>query len=648
MNHYKMKVVFIFSAVLFFSSGLWAQKLSTKSKKATSFYQDALKKANGGSLDQAISSLKEALKEDKYFIEARIMLGEMYIDNQQDSLAIESLKSAIELSPDFFPGLYSNLANLEFNNGRYDEGLAHVRKYLAYPNQNPQFRKDAEVLMKSCEFAANAIQHPVPFNPRNLGAEINNKYDQYWPSLSADDQSMVFTEKLPIDPQNPEIIRNRQEDFYASTFNNGRWAQAQPVGPPLNTPGNEGAQSISADGKLMIFTGCNRRDGFGNCDLYFSRKVDDKWTVPQNMGKPVNSPAKETQPSISPDSKTIYFASTRAGGKGGLDIWKSTLTDDGNWGEPVNLGDSVNTPYDDQSPFIHPDNHTLYFSSKGWPGMGGFDLFMSRQKGENQWTTPRNLGYPINTHFQEIGIIVNAEGNTAYYSSNRLGGEGGDDIYAFELYKEVRPTRVSYMKGNVFDAETTSPLTARFELIDLASSKNIMDAFSNDDGSFLICLPEGKDYALNVNRKGYLFYSDNFTMSHGDFAKPYLKDVPLKPIKVGETVVMKNVFFDSDSYELKSESKFELDRLVKLLKENPALQIEISGHTDNSGKIEYNNKLSENRARKVAEYLVKNGADIKMITSKGYGALQPIAPNTTEEGKAQNRRTEFKVLKIAH
>ena len=639
----KFATIIIFFLALFSTHLLAQPQLSTKSKRAIKCYQDALSQANLYNLEKAISLLEEAIVIDKKFIEAYFFLGELYSDSGQDSLAIETLKKAIQLNPDFFPPVYSNLASLEFNNGQYDIALEHVKKYFSYPKQNPKFRKDVEALQKSCEFAIKAIKNPVPFNPQDLGPNINTKYDQYWPSLSADEQTLVFTVLLPIDSGNPEILHNRQEDFYYSTFENGQWSQAQPVGPPLNTPKNEGAQTISADGNLMIFTGCNREDGYGSCDLYYSKKEGDHWTKPQNMGKPINSAAMETQPSISANGKTIYFASNRPGGKGGLDIWISTLSANGFWNEPVNLGDSINTSFDDQSPFIHPDNQTLYFSSKGWPGFGRYDLFVSRRIDEGHWTKPKNLGYPINTHFNEEGIIVNAQGNKAYYSSNRL-GQNGRDIFTFELYKDVRPTPVSYMKGKVFDAETNQPLGAHFELIDLASAKTIMEANSNEDGGFIICIPAGKDYALNVNKKGYLFYSDNFTMSNGDYTEPFSKDVPLKPIKIGEKVVMKNIFFDLDSYVLKPESKIELDELTALLKDNPSLQIEIGGHTDNTGTSEYNQKLSENRSITVKDYLVKNGLNTKRITSKGYGETQPIASNDTDKGRALNRRTEFKVI----
>jgi outer membrane protein OmpA-like peptidoglycan-associated protein/tetratricopeptide (TPR) repeat protein len=617
--------------------------VSTKSKKAEELYKSALEQLGLLYYDRAIYYLNEALKHDSNFIDAFFLLGQIYTDIQDDSLAIEFYKKGIVLNPDYYPPVYSEMATIEFNIGRYSDALEHIKKYLSYTSKNPRFREAAELLQKNCEFASVAVKNPVPFNPANVGPSINNKYDQYWPSLSADEQTFVFTQALPIDPNNPRVSRNRQEDFYISYFRDDSWTPSKPVGAPLNTLNNEGAQTISADGRIMVFTGCNRKDGYGNCDLYIAYQENGEWTVPKNMGTPVNSNAKETQPSISADGKIIYYASNREGTKGGLDLWMTQINDSGKWCEPVNLGDSINTRLDEQSPFIHPDNKTMYFSSKGWPGLGRFDLFISHRKSDSLWTTPRNLGYPINTYYSEEGLIVNAKGNTAYYSSDR-NGFGGRDIFSFELYPNIRPTPVSYMKGRVYDADTKAPLKARFELIDLSTSITIMDASSDNNGSFLVCIPAGKDYALNVNKKGYLFYSDNFTMTKGDYQKPFIKDIPLNPLKIGNKVIMKNIFFDHDSYELRPESKVELLRLVSLMKEITTLKIEISGHTSDYGSNEYNQKLSENRAKAVAGFITSKGIDAKRVTWKGYGESQPIVANDTEEHRSQNRRTEFRVI----
>jgi outer membrane protein OmpA-like peptidoglycan-associated protein len=641
-----MKKTFLILIVclLVFYSAHGQNALTTKSSKAERLYKEALDKIDRYDYETAVQLLKDAAVVDDKFAEAYLMLGETYSDLGKDSLAIISFRKFVEINPDVFPPGIANLARLEWNNGYYKEGYEHVTKFLGYPNIKPNILRAAQYLKNSCEYAMNAINKQVPFKPQNMGAAINDKYDQYWPSLSADGETFVFTEAIPINPSNPEAYMNRQEDFYISHLGTDSiWQQSRPIGAPLNTSGNEGAQSLSADGKIMVFTGCNRKGGVGLCDLYISYKNGDQWSTPKNMGEPVNSTAKETQPSISPDGRTIYFSSNRKGTYGGLDLWKTILNDSGKWTTPVNLGDSINTPFDEQSPFIHNDNKTLYFSSNGWPGFGNFDLFVSRKISDSTWTKPMNLGYPINTHFVEEGLIVNAKGNIAYYSSTRQ-GFGGRDIFYFELYKKARPTPVSYMKGMVYNSETHQPLKARFELIDLKSGSSVMDAYSSEDGTFLICIPSGKSYALNVSKTGYLFYSDNFTMGNGDFIKPFTKDIPLDPIKAGNKVVLKNIFFDHDSYVLKDESKIELSKLLILLKDNKTVRIEISGHTDNTGQKDYNLKLSENRAQAVYNYLISKGITPERLTWKGFGDSMPILPNDNSEGRAANRRTEFKVV----
>jgi outer membrane protein OmpA-like peptidoglycan-associated protein len=419
------------------------------------------------------------------------------------------------------------------------------------------------------------------------------------------------------------------------------------MGPPINTEDNEGAQFITSDGKRMYFTACNRGDGLGKCDIYMSEKLGKGWSNPINLGEPINSAYSEKQPTLSSDGKNLYFVSNRPGGKGGLDIWVSALNTKGKWGMPINLGDSVNTAMDEQSPYIHPDNQTMYFSSNGWPGMGGFDLYFTRRKPTSPptWSKAVNLGYPINTFADEVGLIVNANGDHAYFSSNRI-PEKGKDIYTFELYGQARPVQVSYLKGKVYDSETKAPLEAQFELIDLKSSKTINQATANKyTGEFLVCIPTNNDYALNVSKKGYLFFSENFTLTGvKDNAKPFLKDIPLQSMKAGNKVVLKNVFFETNSFELKPESTVELNKMLQFLNENFNLKIEISGHTDNVGSDALNQKLSENRAKAVVDYLTSKGITPARMISKGYGKTQPIANNNTEEGRALNRRTEFKIL----
>ncbi len=627
------------------SYSLQAQEYSTKSKKAIKFYEEASQKMQTRDYDGAIDLLKQSIDADKKFTEAWLMMADAYDAEGNRDRVVECCKNGLDCGGDKYPIVYLFMTEALYKTGKYEEALSNANLFLGKKQFTPDEKESISKIILNCKFAVNATQHPVPFAPVNLGDSINTAYDEYWPSLSADEEKLVFTRLVPKNINNPKIYGNRQEDIYISVFKNNHWQKAEPLGYPINTPANEGAQFITSDGKRMFFTACNRNDGLGKCDIYMSEKLGDGWSIPVNLGEPVNSEYHEKQPSLSSDGKSLYFASDRPGGKGKFDIWVSTLDDQGHWGKPVNLGDSINTPGDEQSPYIHPDNQTLYFASDGWPGMGGYDLYFSRRKNTSSWSTPVNLGYPINTFADECGLVVNAKGDHAYFSSNR-NSDKGRDIYEFDLYEQARPLQVSYFKGKVFDNETKAPVDAKFELIDLKTSQIINQAYANKyTGEFLVCLPINKDYALNISKKGYLFYSENFTFSDlNDKGKPYIKDIPLQKIITGSKIILKNIFFETNSFELKPESTAELNKIIQFLNDNPTLKIEISGHTDNTGNKILNQKLSENRAKAVVDFLVSKGISISRLISKGYGETQPVADNSTDEGRALNRRTEFKVI----
>jgi len=334
----------------------------------------------------------------------------------------------------------------------------------------------------------------------------------------------------------------------------------------------------------------------------------------------------------------------RKGGYGGYDIWKSTITDKG-WSEPENLGPNINTPYDEQSPFIHPDDQTLYFSSNGWPGLGSKDLFLSRKGPDGKWQKPENLGYPINSSGEENGLTLTADGAYAFFSSNQLKGAGGFDIYTFEMPEKLRPNVVTYVKGLIKDANSKQPLDADVQIIDLKTNRLIFQNVNAlNQGQFLATLNVGKNYGLNISRPGYLFYSENFSLLNQKTGKPFIIEVSLQEIEAGKKSILRNIFFDTNQFVLKPESKSELEKLIVFLTINPKVTIEISGFTDNVGDAKSNQLLSENRAKTVYQYLINNKINASRLTFKGYGALQPIAPNTTEEGRSRNRRTEFKIV----
>ncbi len=622
-----------------------SQELSTGSNRAERFFHSGIRELGLLNYDEALRLFKQAISADGHFYEAYLMAGEVYFEMNDYEEAAGYFEKAVSINPDFFPMIYFNLGNAWLALGRYEEAMAAYEQLAQHPGVTERYRELGRQRVKNCEFAIDAMMNPVPFDPVSLGPAINTGDDEYWPTLTADEQVLIFTRQIRLDPEGRRRPGNLREDFYVSYYAGDGWTEATGIGAPLSSELNEGAPSITADGSMIFFTACNRDDGLGSCDIYFARRHGNSWGEPVNLGAPVNSASWEAQPSISPDGETLYFASNRSGGQGNMDIWYSVLDQDGNWGVPKNLGETINTIGNEMSPFIHVDNQTLYFSSDGHTGMGGYDLFVTRRDNYGMWSEPENLGYPLNTHYDEIGLIVNARGDKGYFSSDRMSGEVRD-IYHFDLHPDVRPNEVSYMKGTVYDAGNRKRLLAAFELIDLATSETVIRSYSDAiTGQFLVPITTGKDYALNVSREGYLFYSDHFSLSGFTHqTDPYLKDVPLYPINTGEKTVLRNIFFEFDSYELKPESLVELEKLTRFLANNPEIGIRINGHTDNIGESGYNLELSEKRAGSVADYLVGTGIDEERISYAGFGDTMPIASNETEEGRAENRRTEFEII----
>ena len=491
------------------------------------------------------------------------------------------------------------------------------------------------------------MKSPHSFELVNLGSGINSEWDEYLAAITADDEQIVFTVKRPRDKGTVCAFCLNEEDLYASRrTGDGEWQLREPLGSPVKTGYNEGAQCLSPDGKYLLYTMCDADYGMGSCDLYWAKRIGDKWSRPRNFGMPVNTQAWESQPTMAADGMTVYFASSRPGGYGGMDIWKTTMTAEGEFSIPENLGPAVNTPGEDAAPFIHSDGRTLYFASNGRTGMGGYDLYYTTLQSDGSWSEPRNMGYPINSPADEINIFINATGTMAYISSDKDGGYGGLDLYSFVLDDGLRPNPVTYIKGHVRDAFTSEPLSARIEMIDLGT-KQLLTATTSDPqtGGYLACIHTGGNVLLNVSHPDYPFYSENFQVERSyTELSPYLKDIALQPTDVGTVVTLKNVFFDFDKADLKPESFVELDKLADYLKTN-SIRIEIGGHTDNQGTDEYNDRLSENRAKSVYDYLVSKGIPADRLQYKGYGSRVPVADNATEEGRAANRRTEFKIVK---
>lgn len=606
----------------------------TKNSKASKLFGEALKAHTIYDTKKAKEFVLKAINTDPNFLDAYMLLADVEELNENYEEATKIYQKVITLQPEFqIP--YYKLAIAALQNGEYNLALENLNEYQNRSGNQIDPNKIERAFI-TAKFGTEAVKNPVPFNPQNMGNGINTPLDEYFPGVSADGNTLIYT----------RLKSNRTEDFYISKKTNNVWEPSQNMGPPINTDQNEGTISLSSDGQYVFFTGCNWPDGEGSCDLYFSALDGMTWREPRNLGFPINTRAWESQPSVSFDGRTIYFASGRPGGFGGMDIWMSTYSK-GKWSAPVNLGPEINTPGNEETPFIAKDDLTLYFTSDYHPGLGGVDIFYTRKNNDGRWGKPTNIGYPINSYKDERCFAIGANGIDAYIAAEREGGFGGLDIYEFQLHEAARPIKTGYLKGIVFDAKSKSKLKAKVELIDLTTGRNVIDAYSNKvTGEFLVCLQGNKNYALNVSADGYLFYSENFALQNQSATEPLVKNIPLSPIIAGEKVVLNNVFFDVDKFELKEESKVELAKLVGLLKANPKMEIELGGHTDNTGSREKNTALSSNRAKAVYQYLISNGIEATRLSYKGYADLQPIADNKTEEGRKQNRRTEFKVIRM--
>lgn len=647
---------YLISAVLFCLIALSASaqpkpSYSINNKKAIKKYEEALAAYDLRDRSKAILLLNETIEIEPNFVEAYYMLAQTYDEMGDSEKTIAPIEKALSIKEDFYTDGWLMLAESHFALGHYKDAESAVSRYMRFTPSSVQFKMRATVILSSCIYAQNALTSPVPFTPMNLGPEINTEMDEYYPCITADEQTLLFT-RLVADSR---AYTGKQEDFFISQkSNNDKWARAVPI-VEINTAQNEGAPSLSVDGQTLIFTACEtgdgawggNRQGYGSCDLFFTLKTGTGWSEAKNLGSNINSSAWESQPSFSADGRTVYYVRGKRSAQGikDQDIYFSYIMENGRWSPAQKVPGKVNTPFQEESVMIHPDGRTLYFSSNGHAGMGGLDIFKSTMLPNGEWDTPVNLGYPINTFEDENSIQVAASGKLALFGSKRDGGYGGLDLYSFELHEMAQPSLVTYLKGIVSDKNSFKKLGAKVELIDLESEKVIAETYSGSAyGDYLICIPSGRDYALNVSKDGYLFHSENFSLKGYTSMQPYSLDVQLQKLRAGANIVLNNVFFESSKWDLLPSSKAELNKLATLLTMNANVRVEIGGHTDNVGNDESNQLLSENRAKSVVEYLVKQGVAAERLSAKGYGETVPIESNDTEQGRAKNRRTEFKIL----
>ena len=642
----------------FFAFWAKAQQYSTQNKAAIRYYEQALAELNSqvkiypkrneirkqNRYDEAMELLEKAIKKDPKFTEAHLALAKNYeiFQKYQDKM-IYHYEQAIKSSPNSRKVLeaYLIVAKDKLNSGKYKEAKQYAEKFLTFEETGENNTQEALRIVASADFAQEKIANPLPFSPKPVSPKINRKeYVQDFPVLTADQNAMFFT-AVP----KKEIKYQTGEDIFVSFKKDNEWGEPMPLS--INTQANEGTCTISADGKILVFTSCQGRKSFGNCDLYISERIGNEWSEPANMGENINSPYWDSQPSLSADGRTLYFVSNR-GKKNNHDIFVSYRNSQGDWTPAQPLPPPINTPKDEFSPFIHANGKTLFFASDGHIGMGGLDLYSSDFE-NNQWTSPKNLGYPINNHLDQISIFVTADGKKGYYGDRKVKNNIEEAvIMEFEMPEAITvQIKTQYLKGRVLDAKTKEALEAEIELINLSNNR-IENAVKSDkvSGEYFLVLNEQTEYALEVRKKGYAFKSMRFDFSDkkADDLKPIEMDILLDPIAKGATFVLNNIFFDTGKWELREKSKTELNELIRFMQDNPQVRGEISGHTDNVGEKKANQELSIKRAKSVYDYLVQNGIEPQRLTYKGYGDTQPAAPNDSEENKQRNRRIEFKIL----
>ncbi|MCK9561384.1 MAG: OmpA family protein [Bacteroidales bacterium] len=600
-----------------------------------------------------------------------------YISSADKSRAIPYLLQAKQLNSDIAPDLFYNLAMAYHSNCQFDEAINAFRQYQATlsPEEIRMLSQTIAKRIQECETGKKLVADSIRVFIDNMGPNINNEFSDYSPAITADMSMMVFTSKRTnpyTKKQDP--YGEYDENIWVSYRNGTTWTPAVEIGKPVNTKYNDATIGISPDGQKM-FTYYGKKGG----DILYTERDGDSWTTPKFF-KPINSDGHESSASFSYDGRTIYFSSTnndKVQNYGQHDIFKCTLDVKGKWSKPINLGPTINTPYDEVDVFMHPDGRTMFFSSDGHNTMGGYDVFRSELQDDGTWSTPENIGYPINTPGDERFFVLAGSGRVGFYSSNREGGYGKHDVYeitflgpekkvkmanenlliasqsqavkqdiAVEKSVEIRTSRLTIVKGEVTDAfaETKTYLEADIEITNNETGEIITTLKSNSaTGKFLIPLPSGKNYGIAVKKEGFLFHSENFDIPATSEYQEIVLDIKLMKIQKDSRIVLRNVFFEYGSAKLDPKSYSELDNLIKIMQDNPNMIIEIGGHTDNSGSHSFNQKLSEARAQSVVNYISKTIA-MSRLQYQGYAFDQPIADNGTEAGRALNRRVEFKII----
>lgn len=636
-------------------------------KKLIKKYDKAVDLLISGKLDDAELVFAKVIDEEPEFTEAWLAIAEINYSryssahdqksqNQYYSKYVKCLEKISSTCPSFQEYEISyKLGKIFFSRDDFDVAAKHLNLYVKKGNKKSKFYSDAENTLSYIESYLNLIQNPVPFEPVVVKG-ISTINDDYLPIISPDGTMAFYTHaymkkdvsSIYSDKFTEEFTMSRALDNSGVKFSDG---EALPY--PFNTGKNQGASSITIDNSTLYLTICEfvSRD-YDNCDIFYASKRNTGWSELQNLGTNINGLRSwESQPTISADGKTLYFASIRESNIGfdvnspTSDIYFSEKQEDGSWGKAQNMGPSINTSGNDKSPFIHSDSQTLYFSSDGHLGIGGFDIFFSKYR-DNGWTKPINIGYPINTKRNDLGFVVNTQGTNAYFASNKLNGAGGWDIYSIVLYPEARPEKVFIVKGQLIDDVGNTITEAKLEIRNTRTEEVSQGVVDAETGNYAIAVTVEEeefmdDFIMVVKKENYSFTSALLEINEEIFEEPEVLNFEIKPIEPGKAVELNDIYFPTASFVIDTKSFVVLDSFVEFLADNPNVKIEIRGHTDNTGSYSTNIDLSNRRAKSVYDYLISKNIPSSRLSYRGYGPKLPLESNDTEWGRSRNRRTEF-------
>ncbi len=637
-------------------------------EKAVKLYQQGMDKKN--KKEERLDYLKKALDLEPDYVDANFAYAEEKIKtfiyaNSSFKPSEPYFKKVVQLCPDYHSDASYYLGFIYYEEESWDSCVKYLKLFLNFKsdddtkfNKNyPAFLSQAKDMMKFAKSFSELLGHPVPFEPKAVAGVCTDR-DEYLPIISPDDEAMLFTRKVEfIDKRSAIQHEDNLRDVFCISKRDpktGLFDKGDAMPFPFNQGDNEGGATISIDNKHLYFTvGHIEKGGSANYDIYYSDYVEGSWTKPKKA-EGINDPVRwDSQPTLASDGKTLYFASDRLGGFGGIDLYVTERDDvTGLWSKPVNLGRTINTPGDEKCPFIHSDFQTLYFSSTGHPGVGGFDIFFARKNEKGEWTEPKNIGVPINTTSDDLGFFVSTDGHLGYFTSGaggRIKGKsvGGLDIYSFDLYKEARPDEVAFFKGKIEDKGNSESKKFTVEVKDAVTKKVTKAMVDTVTGSYavMVSTKEKHDLIVTVKKDNYAFSSQLISKDSIKNAKPVKVNMVTDTIKVGQTYTINDIYYPSNSSVLEPRSVVVLEEFIDFLRAHPTLKIEIYGHTDNVGNDKANIALSADRAFSVRDILLAKGInESRLVAFKGFGSSKPVADNSTPAGRAKNRRTEFKIV----